>query len=107
MVHSWLRMAAAVPFEFVCVCPEGYEPDPLTVKHAQDAGVSKITITHDPMEGVKGADIIYSDVWASMGQKDEAAAREKAFDGYQVRPPVDKCDSSTGDLQIETSSPFS
>ena len=84
MVHSWLRMAAVVPFEFVCVCPEGYEPDPLTVKLAEDAGISSISISHDPMDGVKGADIIYSDVWASMGQKEEAEAREKAFDGYQV-----------------------
>ena len=84
MVHSWLRIASVLPFEFVCVCPPGYEPDPETVKHARDAGVSSITIEHDPMVGVKGADVIYSDVWASMGQKEEALAREKAFEGYQV-----------------------
>jgi len=84
MVHSWLRIASVLPFEFVCVCPPGYEPDPQTVKHARDAGVSSITIEHDPMVGVKGADVIYSDVWASMGQKEEALAREKAFEGYQV-----------------------
>ncbi|QDZ21861.1 ornithine carbamoyltransferase [Chloropicon primus] len=84
MVHSWLRIAAALPFEFVCVCPEGYDPDPETVKHAQDAGLSSITIARDPMEAVKGADVIYSDVWASMGQKEEALERERAFQGYQV-----------------------
>lgn len=84
MVHSWLRIAAVLHFEFVCVCPEGYEPDAETVKHAVDAGVSSIKIVHDPMEGVRGADVIYSDVWASMGQKEEALAREKAFSGYQV-----------------------
>ena len=84
MVHSWLRIAAVVPFEFVCVCPPGFEPDPETVKHAQAAGVSSISIEHDPMVGVKGADVIYSDVWASMGQKEEAEARMKAFQGYQV-----------------------
>ena len=84
MVHSWLRLAALIPFEFVCACPKGYEPDPLTVAHAKAAGVSKISIEYDPMEAVKNADIIYSDVWASMGQKDEAEARAKAFKDFQV-----------------------
>ena len=85
MVHSWLRIAAALPFEFVCACPEGFEPDPLTVAHAKATGVSSISINHDPMDAVKGADVIYSDVWASMGQKEEADMRAKAFQGFQVR----------------------
>ncbi|KAI3821997.1 hypothetical protein L1987_09578 [Smallanthus sonchifolius] len=84
IVHSWLLLAAVIPFHFVCVCPKGYEPDPKTVEIAQQAGVSKIEITHDPKEAVKGADVVYSDVWASMGQKDEAADRRKAFQGFQV-----------------------
>ena len=46
--------------------------------------MSNLTISHDPMEAVKGADVIYTDVWASMGQKEEAAARKKAFQGFTV-----------------------
>jgi len=84
MVHSWLRIAAVIPFEFVCACPKGFEPDPLTVAHAKASGVSKISISNDPMDAVKDADVIYADVWASMGQKDEATARIKAFESYQI-----------------------
>ncbi|KAF4359039.1 hypothetical protein CsatB_015027 [Cannabis sativa] len=84
IVHSWLLMAAVIPFHFVCACPEGFEPDAETVKKAQQAGISKIEITNDPKEAVIGADVVYSDVWASMGQKEEAAQRRKAFQGFQV-----------------------
>ncbi|XP_076956352.1 ornithine transcarbamylase, chloroplastic-like [Bidens hawaiensis] len=84
IVHSWLLLAAVIPFHFVCACPKGFEPDPKTVETAQRAGVSKIEITHDPKEAVKGADVVYSDVWASMGQKEEAEYRRKVFQGFQV-----------------------
>ncbi|KAK1436041.1 hypothetical protein QVD17_01816 [Tagetes erecta] len=84
IVHSWLLLAAVIPFHFVCVCPKGYEPDAKTIEIAQQAGVSKIEITHDPKEAVKGADVVYSDVWASMGQKQEAEQRRKDFQGFQV-----------------------
>ncbi|KAD4384864.1 hypothetical protein R6Q59_010989 [Mikania micrantha] len=84
IVHSWLLLAAVIPFHFVCVCPKGFEPDAKTVEKAQRAGVSKIEITHDPKEAVKGADVVYSDVWASMGQKEEAEYRRQVFQGFQV-----------------------
>ncbi|XP_062098058.1 ornithine transcarbamylase, chloroplastic-like [Humulus lupulus] len=84
IVHSWLLMASVIPFHFVCACPKGFEPDMETVKKAQQAGISKIEITNDPKEAVIGADVVYSDVWASMGQKEEAAQRRKAFQGFQV-----------------------
>jgi len=70
--------------EFVCACPKGFEPDAATVELARSTGLSTITISHDPMEAVKGADIIYTDVWASMGQKEEAEMRKKQFQGFQV-----------------------
>ena len=69
---------------FVCCCPEGYEPDENTVKIAKKAKISKIEISHSPNEAVKDADVIYTDVWASMGQKDEAEEREKVFQPFQV-----------------------
>ena len=72
------------PMHFVCCCPEGYEPDENTVKIAKKAKISKIEISHSPNEAVKGADVIYTDVWASMGQKEEAEAREKIFSNFQV-----------------------
>ena len=83
-MHSWLLLASIVPFHFVCACPKGFEPDQETVKKAQQTGVSKIEIIHDPKEAVIGADVVYSDVWASMGQKEEAAYRHQVFQGFQV-----------------------
>ncbi|GAB4852000.1 hypothetical protein Ancab_016194 [Ancistrocladus abbreviatus] len=84
IVHSWLLMASVIPFHFVCACPKGFEPDKKTVEKAWEAQLSKIEITNDPKEAVKGADVVYSDVWASMGQKAEAEYRHKVFQGFQV-----------------------
>ncbi|KAL3351557.1 hypothetical protein AABB24_019903 [Solanum stoloniferum] len=84
IVHSWLLLAAVIPFHFVCACPKGFEPDQETVEKARQAGVSKIEITNDPKEAVRDADVIYADVWASMGQKEEAAHRRQVFQGFQV-----------------------
>ncbi len=84
IVHSWLHLAARIPFHFICVCPEGFEPDETAVRLVEDAGISSVEVTNDPIVGVAGADVIYTDVWASMGQKEEAEAREKIFTDFQV-----------------------
>lgn len=84
IVHSWLLLASVVPFHIVCACPKGFEPDEKTIEKARNAGISKIEITNDPREAVKGADVVYSDVWASMGQKEEAVFRKQQFQGFQV-----------------------
>ena len=84
IVHSWLHLAMRFPLNFVCCCPKDYEPDKDLVKQSKDAGISTIEITHDPKSAVKDADVIYTDVWASMGQKGEAEAREKIFKDFQV-----------------------
>ena len=84
IVHSWLRLAMRLPLHFSCCCPQGYEPDADTVAEARGAGISTIEVLHDPQTAVADADVIYTDVWASMGQKDEADAREKVFAPYQV-----------------------
>lgn len=84
IVHSWLLLASVIPFHFVCACPKGFEPDQETVEKAQQIGVSKIEITTDPKEAVRDADVVYSDVWASMGQKEEATHRRQVFQGFQV-----------------------
>ena len=90
IVNSWLHLAMRFPMHFVCCCPEGYEPDEKTVKMAKKAKISKIEISHSPNEAVRDADVIYTDVWASMGQKDEAEEREKVFQPFQVNSELIK-----------------
>jgi ornithine carbamoyltransferase len=84
IVHSWLEMAQRLSINFVCACPEKYQPDAGTIQQTQAAGLSEIEISHDPKTAVKGADIVYTDVWASMGRKEEAAQRRIDFRGFQV-----------------------
>ena len=84
IVHSWLHLSMRFPLDFVCCCPVGYEPDAELVERAKESGVSKITITNDPVSAVDGADVIYTDVWASMGQKEEAEERRRVFRNFQV-----------------------
>ena len=84
IVNSWLHLAMRVPIAFVCCCPEEYMPDQNTINKALESKISDIEISHNPMEAIENADIVYTDVWASMGQKDEAAQREKIFSKFQV-----------------------
>ena len=84
IVHPWLRLATRLPFHFVCICPERYSPDSETVQMAKDAGLSTIEIFHDPKTSVQGADVIYTDVWASMGQENELVERIKHFREFYV-----------------------
>ncbi|TKB06792.1 ornithine carbamoyltransferase [Desulforhopalus sp. IMCC35007] len=84
IVHSWLRLAERLPFHFVCACPDGYQPDTDTFAAAKQAGISEVEVSHNPKEAVKNADIVYTDVWASMGQKSESEQRKTRFRGFQV-----------------------
>jgi len=84
IVHSWLHLAQKFPMEFVCACPENYEPNSNTVNGSSGAGISSVSVSHDPTNSVKNTDVVYTDVWASMGQKDEAEMREKIFQPFQV-----------------------
>lgn len=84
IVHSWLRLAARLPMQFACASPADYMPDRETVERAINAGTSEIHILHDPLKAVKNADVVYTDVWASMGQKHELEERKKQFHGYAV-----------------------
>ena len=84
IVHSWLHLAQKFPMEFVCACPENYEPNSNIVNGSSGAGGSRVSISHDPTNSLKNTDVVYTDVWASMGQKDEAEMREKIFQPFQV-----------------------
>ena len=83
VVHSWLLAAEKLPFRFTLACPEGFEPDRGILDSVVSAGAD-VAVTHDPAEAVSGADAIYTDVWASMGQEAEAGARQDAFAAFQV-----------------------
>ena len=84
IVHSWLNLSLRLPLHFTCVCPEGYEPDNNLIKLVNKSNISTVEISHDPIKGVHEADVIYTDVWASMGQKEEVEARENIFKNFQV-----------------------
>src|SRR5205809_6734426 len=80
VVHSWMDAAVRLGFGFVLACPPGYEPD---AKILAEAGPC-VSVTHDPETAACGADVLYTDVWTSMGQEAEAKARRRAFARYQV-----------------------
>ncbi|MCA1791784.1 MAG: ornithine carbamoyltransferase [Thioalkalivibrio sp.] len=82
MANSWLNAALRLGFELRLACPKGYDPDPVIFDKASATG--KVTLTRDPAEAVAGADVVTTDVWASMGQEDEAAARVETFEGFIV-----------------------
>ena len=84
IVHSWLNLSLRLPLHFTCVCPEGYEPDNNLIKLVNKSNISTVEISHDPIKGVHEADVIYTDVWASMGQKEEVEERENIFKNFQV-----------------------
>ncbi|MFZ5774654.1 MAG: ornithine carbamoyltransferase [Thermodesulfobacteriota bacterium] len=84
MANSWIQAAARLGFALTLACPEGYDPDSAILAAAQAEAVRPIRVVRDPAEAVAGADVINTDVWASMGQEDEQAARVKVFAPYQV-----------------------
>jgi ornithine carbamoyltransferase len=87
MANTWIGAAAALGFSFTLARPEGYGPDKTMLKKSLElAKVSgaRIEITEDPQEAVKGADVIYTDVWTSMGEEAEVEKRRLVFRPYQV-----------------------
>ena len=87
MAHSLMYACAKVGMNMVCACPKGYQPDPHVLAEAQeDAAHAGCTITVEEyvMKAVKGADVLYTDTWASMGQEEEHDARKKIFAPYQI-----------------------
>jgi ornithine carbamoyltransferase len=82
MANSWIEAAGLFGFELRLACPAGYAPDRAIYDAA--AARTKLLLTEDLDEAVAGADVVNTDVWASMGQESEAAARRKAFAGYCV-----------------------
>jgi ornithine carbamoyltransferase len=82
MANSWINAAWRLGFELTLACPEGYDPDPAILARGRQHG--NVTVVRDPREAVEGANVVNTDVWASMGQEEEQKVREKAFAGYTV-----------------------
>ena len=82
MANSWINAAGTLGFELRLACPEGYEPNAEILK--RNSSRTRITVTTDPKEAARGAHIINTDVWASMGQEEEQEKRVRAFQGYMV-----------------------
>ncbi len=82
MANSWLNAAYRLGFSLRLACPEGYDPDPELLARAQ--GNADVVLTRDLSEAVQGADVVTTDVWASMGQEGEAEQRRAAFQGFLV-----------------------
>jgi len=87
VLHSLLLGAAAVGLDLSVATPAGYRPQPEYVRAAEDLAArtkASLAFTTDPKEAARGADALYTDVWVSMGEEAETAARENAFQGFQV-----------------------
>lgn len=84
VANSWVNLASKIPMHFVLAGPEGFGPDSETWSRAEEAGLSSLEITHDPVDAVRDADVVYTDVWASMGQESESADRAEKFQPFQL-----------------------
>ncbi len=82
--NSFLNFAKIIPYHFVLAAPEGYDPDPQTLAEAQGAGVSTVEVIRDPVEAARDADVLYTDVWTSMGQEEEKLKRLNDLKGFQI-----------------------
>jgi ornithine carbamoyltransferase len=84
VAQSWISAASVLGLNLYMACPEGYFPDERILEDARETGKGKIQIGTDPEAAVKDADVINTDVWASMGKEEEAEKRKNAFLPYQV-----------------------
>lgn len=82
VANAWIDAAGVLGFELRVACPEGYEPDRGLFEKNQ--ALTRLTITEEPEEAVEGAHVVTTDVWASMGQEEDAERRRAAFQGYMV-----------------------
>jgi ornithine carbamoyltransferase len=84
MTHSWLRMAERIPMTLRIGTSKETMPDENVLQEAEAAGVSDISVHHDAKKAVRDADVVYTDVWASMGEKEKAAERARLLATFQI-----------------------
>ncbi|RTZ92646.1 MAG: ornithine carbamoyltransferase, partial [Deltaproteobacteria bacterium] len=85
VAHSWILAASQLDFTLKLGCPAGYEPDS---EFMEKAPKNRVIVSNDPSEAVAGAEVVYTDVWASMGQEEEAQKRLRDFERFQVTPEL-------------------
>ena len=90
IANSWIEAAARLPFELALACPHGYEPDANIIAKGLKESKEGIILYRDPLLAAKGADVLYTDVWASMGQESENEERKKIFSNYQINKSLVK-----------------
>jgi ornithine carbamoyltransferase len=84
VANSWLNAAARLPIRLALACPEGYDPDTFIYERAVKAAKDRVVLHRDPADAAVQADVIYTDVWASMGQEAQKIERAEVFKPYQV-----------------------
>jgi ornithine carbamoyltransferase len=84
VAHSWIEAACIFPFHLLMACPKGFEPKAEIWEWAKSQAGERLQLTRDPIEAVREAQVVNTDVWASMGQEDQAAERIKFFKNYQL-----------------------
>ena len=87
VAHSLINGCAKVGINFRIACPKGFEPNQDIVDAARTLGAS-VEIFHDPREASAGSDVLYTDVWVSMGQESEASSKQNAFEGFTVNEEI-------------------
>lgn len=91
VANSLIEAASRMEFDLVMACPEGYEPDPESLERARERAKSEIIVLRDPREAAGRADVVYTDVWVSMGQENEGEERRRRFRPYQVNEALLSC----------------
>jgi ornithine carbamoyltransferase len=84
IANSWIEAAARLPIQLALACPKGYEPDKEIMAKCSKEASEGITLYNDPMKAATNADVLYTDVWTSMGQEAEDKKRKKIFKNYQI-----------------------
>jgi len=84
IANSWIEAAARLPIQLALACPKGYEPDREIMTKCAKRASEGITLYNDPLEAARNADVLYTDVWTSMGQEAEDKERKKIFKNYQI-----------------------
>jgi ornithine carbamoyltransferase len=84
VANTWIEAAAKLPIQLSLACPEGYDPDRKIMARGKKEAKEGITLYRDPLEAAKSADVLYTDVWTSMGQESEQKERKKIFKNYQI-----------------------
>jgi ornithine carbamoyltransferase len=89
--NSLIESAALMEFDLTVACPEGFGPDPEVLENAKSYSKSEIVILREPKEAAGMADVVYTDVWVSMGQEKEGEVKKGKFQGYQINNRLLSC----------------